>query len=313
MLSYILRRLLSLLPILAGVSFVAFFLIKLVPGDPVQALLGLEANPQAIATLRQQYGLDRPLLEQYLIWMGRVIRGDLGQSIQTHLPVSGMIRQAMGTTTQLSIAALLLSLLIAIPAGVMSATRKNTLVDFVASFSALGGLSLPSFWLGILLILGFSVTFPLFPSSGSVLLFDDVAQGLRHLVLPTITLGTALAAATMRMTRASMLETVHQDYIRTARARGLADNAVLYKHALRNALLPVITLVGIQMGQLLGGVVVTETVFALPGIGKLTVDAIFARDYPIVQGTVMVMGALFVVINLFTDLIYCALDPRIRY
>lgn len=313
MLKYIVGRLMALVPILFGVSVVAFLLVKLIPGDPVQAMLGLEATPEAIRTLRHQYGFDRPLYEQFGRWLWRVLQGDLGNSVQTHLPVARMIADAIGPTAQLSIAGLLVSLIIAIPAGVLSATRKNSLVDLVASFSALGGLSLPSFWLGILLILFFSVTLQILPSSGTVSIVTDPLQALRHLILPTATLGTALAAATMRMTRASMLETLRQDYLRTATAKGLPQHTVIYKHGLRNALLPVITLVGIQMGQLLGGVVVTETVFALPGLGKLTVDAIFARDYPIVQGTVLLMGALFVLINLVTDLLYCVLDPRIRY
>jgi peptide/nickel transport system permease protein len=309
----IVTRLLALVPILLGVSFVAFLLVKLIPGDPIQAMLGLEASPDALRTLRHQYGFDRPLYEQFTLWLWRVLHGDLGHSVQTHLPVARMIQEAVGPTAQLSVAGLLLSLIIAIPAGVLSATRKNSLVDLVASFSALGGLSLPSFWLGILLILFFGVSLQLLPSSGAVSVFADPLQALRHLVLPTVTLGTALAAATMRMTRAAVLETLQQDYMRTATAKGLPARTVIYKHGLRNALLPVITLVGIQMGQLLGGVVVTETVFALPGLGKLTVDAIFARDYPIMQGTVLLMGALFVVINLVTDLLYCVLDPRIRY
>lgn len=313
MLSYILTRLLNLVPILIGVSFVAFMLIHLVPGDPIEAMVGMEADQQTIDTLRARYGLDRPLLEQYVIWLGRIAQGDFGRSIQARRPVLTMIGQALSPTAVLSVAALILSLLIAIPAGVLSATRKNSLVDFVATFSALGGLSLPSFWLGILLILMFSISIPLFPSSGSVSLLDDPIQGLRHLVLPTITLGTALAATTMRMTRAAVLETLQQDYIRTATAKGLSRNTVIFKHSLGNALLPVITLVGIQMGQLLGGVVVTETVFAWPGLGKLTVDAIFARDYPIVQGAILIMATLFVLINLLTDLLYTLLDPRIEY
>jgi peptide/nickel transport system permease protein len=310
---YILRRLVSLVPILLGVSLVTFLLVQLVPGDPVQAMLGFEANQQTVDALRVRYGLDRPVWEQYFVWLGNILQGDFGRSIQTRRPVLEMVLQALGPTAQLAIAAILLSLVISIPAGIASATRKNTPLDILATFSALTGLSVPSFWLGILLILGFSVALPIFPSSGAVAFSQDPWQALRHLALPTITLGTALAAATMRMTRSSMLETLSQDFIRTARAKGLSSHKVIYKHGLRNALLPVLTLLGIQMGQLLGGVVVTETVFAWPGLGKLTVDAIFARDYPIVQAAVFIMALLFVLINLVTDIFYTFLDPRIKY
>lgn len=313
MLKYILGRLASLLPILFGVSLFAFLLVHLVPGDPVEAMVGLEASQESIDALRSTYGLDRPLHEQYVLWIGNVVQGDFGRSVQSRRPVSGLILQALGPTAQLAICALILSLIISIPAGIASATRKNTLADYVATFSALGGLSLPSFWIGILLILGFSVNLAWFPSSGNASLFQEPLRALHHLVLPTVTLGTALAAATMRMTRATMLETLSQDYVRTARAKGLPRRLVVYKHALRNAIMPVITLLGIQMGQLLGGVVVTETVFAWPGLGKLTVDAIFARDYPIVQGAVLTTALLFVVINLLTDIAYTFLDPRVRY
>lgn len=313
MLKFLLGRIASLVPILFGVSLFAFLLVHLVPGDPVEAMLGLEATQENIDALRQSYGLDRPLYEQYGIWIGNVLQRDFGRSIQTRRPVVDLIGQALWPTAQLAFSALLLSLLIAIPAGIASSTRKNTVVDYVATFSALGGLSLPSFWIGILLILGFSVNLSWFPSSGNAPLFQEPLRALHHLVLPSITLGTALAAATMRMTRATMLETLSQDFVRTARAKGLSQHNVVYRHTLRNAIMPVVTLLGIQMGQLLGGVVVTETVFAWPGLGKLTVDAIFARDYPIVQGAVLTMALLFVVINLLTDVIYTFLDPRIRY
>lgn len=313
MLRFLLTRLASLIPVLFGVSLFTFLIVHLVPGDPVAAMMGLQASEETIEVLRNKYGLNRPLYEQYVLWIGNVLQGDFGRSIQARQPVSHLILQALWPTAQLTVAAVLLSLLIAIPAGIGSATRKNTVVDYVATFSALGGISLPSFWIGILLILGFSVHLSLLPSSGSAPLLREPVQAVLHLVLPTITLGTALAAATMRMTRASMLETLAQDYVRTATAKGLSRNHVIYKHALRNAVMPVVTLLGIQVGQLLGGVVVTETVFAYPGLGKLTVDAIFARDYPIVQGAVLTMALLFVLINLATDVIYTFLDPRIKF
>jgi peptide/nickel transport system permease protein len=306
------RRLLALVPVLFGLSVLSFGLLALVPGDPVTAMLGIEADPAAIATLRAKYALDQPLPLRFLAWFGHVLQGDLGRSIQTGRPVLSMIMDALPPTLELSLAALLISLAIAIPAGIISAARRNGATDFVASLIALCGLSLPSFWLGILLIIGFSITLPLLPSSGYAPLFEQPLEALRHLVLPAVTLGAAMAAATMRMTRAAMIETLSADYIRTALAKGLSRRRIVWLHALRNALLSVITLVGLQLGQLLGGVFITESVFSWPGIGKLTVDAIFARDYPVVQGTILFTATLFVLINLGTDLLYGVLDPRQR-
>lgn len=312
MLRYIAYRLMALVPILLGTSFVSFGLIHLVPGDPVVAMLGLEADAQSIQALREKLALDRPVLVQYVAWLGNVLTGDFGRSIQGERAVASLVFNALVPSAQLATAALAVSLLIAIPAGVIAARHRNASKDIAASIVALCGLSLPSFWLGVLLILAFSVHWPLFPSSGYVAPFADPAAHLRHLVLPAVTLGAALAAATMRMTRATMIEVLRADYIRTARAKGLTERTVIWRHALRNTTIPLITLIGIQLGQLLGGVVVTETVFAWPGIGKLTVDAIFGRDYPVVQATILVTAALFVFINLITDLAYAMLDPRIR-
>ncbi len=305
-------RLLSLLPVLFGMCVLSFGLLALVPGDPVTAMLGLEADPAAIATLRARYALDQPLPLRFLAWFGHVLTGDLGRSIQTGRPVLAMIADALVPTLQLGAAAMLISLLIALPAGIVAATRRNGVADLVASFIALCGLSLPSFWLGILLILGLSIAVPLLPSSGYAPFLGQPGAAFAHLVLPALTLGAAMAAATMRMTRSAMIEVLSADYIRTARAKGAPPRRVVWRHALRNALLPVVTLVGLQMGQLLGGVVITESVFSWPGIGKLTVDAIFARDYPVVQGSILVTATLFVLINLGTDLLYTALDPRLR-
>jgi peptide/nickel transport system permease protein len=308
----ILRRLLALLPVLFGICVLSFGLLAMVPGDPVTAMLGLEADPGAIATLRAKYALDRPLPLRFASWLLHVLQGDLGRSIETGRPVLAMIGDALGPTVELSLAALLISLAIAIPAGVLSATRRNGMTDVLASLIALCGLSLPSFWLGILLILGFSIALPLLPSSGYAPLLSQPLDALRHLVLPAVTLGAAMAAATMRMTRAAMIEVLSADYIRTAVAKGVGHRRVVWLHALRNALLSVVTLIGLQLGQLLGGVFITESVFSWPGIGKLTVDAIFARDYPVVQGTILVTATLFVLINLGTDLLYGVLDPRQR-
>ena len=308
----VLTRLLSLLPVLFGTSLVSFFLIRLVPGDPVLALLGLEADNAAIAALRQKLALDQPLVVQYLSWLGNVLTGDFGRSIQGGREVFPLLIGALGPTALLALAALLMSLAIALPAGIVAATRRNSAADYSASFLALCGLSMPSFWLGVLLILGLSIWLPIFPSSGYASPLASPAEFLRHLVLPALTLGAALAAATMRMTRATMLEVLRSDYVRTAKAKGLAERSVVLRHALPNAQIPIITLIGIQIGQLLGGVVITETVFSWPGIGKLTVDAIFARDYPVVQGAVLLTAALFVLINFATDVIYTLVDPRVR-
>jgi peptide/nickel transport system permease protein len=309
---YLATRLISLIPILFGTSVVAFFLVRLVPGDPAIALLGMEADARSLAALRQQLALDQPIIVQYVTWLGHILTGDFGRSIQGGRAVFPLLMGALAATALLSAAALVISLVIAIPAGIVAATRRNSGADYAASFLALCGLSLPSFWLGILLILTFSIYLPLFPASGYVSPLVDPIAYLRHLVLPAVTLGAALAAATMRMTRATMLEVLRADYIRTARAKGLSRRSVIWGHALANARIPIVTLLGIQLGQLLGGVVITETVFSWPGIGKLTVDAIFARDYPVVQGAVLLTATLFVLINLLTDLIYTALDPRVR-
>jgi peptide/nickel transport system permease protein len=309
---YVATRVASLIPILLGTSIVAFFLIRLVPGDPAIALLGLEADETAIAALRRQLALDQSVVVQYVSWLGHILAGDFGRSIQGGRDVFSMLLDALAPTAILAVAALTVSLVISIPAGIIAATRRNSALDYIASFIALCGLSMPSFWLGILLILAFSISIPLFPASGYVSPLLDPGAHLRHLVLPALTLGAALAAATMRMTRATMLEVLRADYVRTARAKGLSRRSVIWGHALGNARIPIVTLVGIQLGQLLGGVVITETVFSWPGIGKLTVDAIFARDYPVVQGAVLLTATLFVLINLATDLIYTVLDPRVR-
>lgn len=306
------ERLAALVPVLFGLSALTYGLLALVPGDPVVTLLGLEATPEAIATLRARYALDQPLPLRFLSWLGHAVTGDLGRSIQTGRPVLGMVGAALVPTLQLAAAALLASLAIALPAGVTAATRRGRLPDAAASLAALAGLSLPSFWLGILLILTFSIRLPWLPSSGYVPFSQAPLEAFRHLLLPALTLGAALAAATMRMTRSAMLDVLPSEFIRTALAKGLTGRRVVWRHALRPALAPIVTLVALQLGQLLGGVVVTETVFAWPGIGKLIVDAIFARDYPVVQGAILVTATLFVLTNLLADMLCLAIDPRTR-
>ncbi len=305
-------RLIALIPVLLGLSVLTYGLLAMVPGDPVVTMLGLEADAQSVATLRARYALDQPLPVRFLSWLGHALRGDLGRSIQTGRPVLAMVGTALVPTLQLAGAALMVSLLIALPAGVVAATRRGRAADAAASLAALAGLSLPSFWLGILLILAFSIHLPMLPSSGYAAFTQAPLEALRHLVLPAMTLGAALAAATMRMTRGAMLDVLPADFVRTARAKGLRNRRVVWRHALRPALAPVITLIGLQLGQLLGGVVVTETVFAWPGVGKLIVDAIFARDYPVVQGAILVTATLFVVVNLLADTLCLAIDPRTR-
>lgn len=305
-------RILSVIPVLFGLCVLSYTLLAMIPGDPVTAMLGMDATPEAVATLRAKFALDQPLPIRFLSWFGHLLTGDLGRSIQTGRPVLNMVMTALIPTMELGLAALIISLVIAIPAGVISASRRNSAADYGVSLLSLAGLSLPSFWLALLLVLFLSIRLQLFPSSGHVPFTEDPWTALHHIVLPAITLGVAMAASTMRMTRAAMLEVLNADYIRTARAKGLPFRKVVWKHALRNALIPVTTLVGLQLGQLMGGVVVTETVFAWPGIGKLTVDAIFARDYPVVQGAILASAVLFVFINLATDLLYAVLDPRLR-
>ena len=308
----IVTRVLSVIPVLFGLCVLSYTLLAMIPGDPITAMLGMDATPEAIAALRAKFALDEPLPLRFISWFGHLLIGDLGRSIQSGRPVLSMVMTAMVPTMQLGLAALLISLVIAIPAGVISAARRNSVADYSVSLISLAGLSLPSFWLAILLVLFLSIRLQIFPSSGYVPIGEDPVGALRHITLPAITLGVAMAASTMRMTRAAMLDVLNADYIRTARAKGLPFRRVVWKHALRNALIPVTTLVGLQLGQLMGGVVVTETVFAWPGIGKLTVDAIFARDYLVVQGAILASAVLFVFINLATDLLYATLDPRLR-
>jgi peptide/nickel transport system permease protein len=263
--------------------------------------------------LREKLGLDRSLVEQYLHWLLRILTGDFGRSTQSGRAIFPMMMEALGPTVLLALAALAIALATAIPAGIIAATNRNSPLDWALSFLSLCGLSLPSFLVAILLILGLAVYAPFLPASGYVSPMVSPLEHLRHIVLPALTLATALAAATMRMTRAAMLDELGKDYVRTARAKGLTRWRVVVRHVLPNAEIPILTLLGIQFGQLLGGVVITETVFSWPGIGKLTVDAIFARDYPVLQGSLLLTGAIFMLINLITDVIYTIIDPRVHY
>jgi ABC-type dipeptide/oligopeptide/nickel transport system permease component len=298
------QRILYALPVVIVVASGVFFLIHLVPGDPVEQMLGERAQAADVEQLRRSLGLDRPLGEQYVNYLGRVARGDLGTSYRFNAPVSDLILARYPATIELTLAALLVALLLAIPAGVQSAVHRGTWRDRLLGFLSLLGLSFPNFALAPVAILIFSITLDWLPVSGY--------GGLAHLVLPALTLGAALAAILTRMVRAAMLEELGQDYVRTARAKGLAERGVLYRHTLRNGLISVVTVVGLQFGALLAGAMVTETIFSWPGIGRLTLQAINSRDYPLVQGCFLAISLTYIVVNLLTDLVYTLVDPRIR-
>ncbi len=313
---YLAGRLLAIVPVVVLVSVAAFSFIHLLPGDPVIALIGTSGQsltPQQLQAKRHDLGLDRPLPVQYLSWAGDALTGDLGRSAVTHQTIVKALRDRFPITLQLAVASFIISLLIALPTGIVAAYRRNSLLDRVMTVFALAGVAMPSFWLGILLILVFAVQVHWLPPSGYVSFGSSAREWLRHLLLPALTLGAVQAAVVMRQTRSSLLEVLNEDYVRTARAKGLAERKVVLLHALRNALLPVVTVAGLQVSRLLGGAVVIETVFALPGFGRYGVDAIFIRDYPVVQAVVLVTAVIVVLTNLFTDLLYGVLDPRIRY
>ena len=304
MFRYITTRLFYLLPVVWLVVSVVFLLIHLVPGDPIQQMLGEGAASADIEAARHAYGLDVPLGQQYVNYWKGVLHGDLGKSLRLNQNVSSVIVQAYPATITLTICALIVAVILSVPAGVRSALRRNRWDDRVLSFVSLLGLSFPNFALGPILILFFAIGLGWLPVSGS--------GTFAHLILPSLTLGGALAAILTRMVRTSMLEELSQDYIRTARAKGLSENAVVYRHALRNALIPVVTVLGLQFGALLAGAIVTETIFSWPGIGRMTITAISNRDYFLVQGCILCIGLTYVLVNLFTDLVYSALNPRIR-
>lgn len=313
MTTYIIRRLLLAIPVLLGVSFLVFASVRLVPGDPAMAIAGELATPELVAQVRQEMGLDRPLLVQYVIYLERVLQGDLGHSVRSGLPVAAEIANRLPKTLQLAVLSLLFASAIGIPLGVLSATRANTWVDSLSMALALVGVSMPIFWLGLMLMIFFSVLLPRWLGLPGPVLPPTGTGTWKHLVMPVMALAATSMAIQARMTRACMLEVLRMDYVRTARAKGVAERWVIYRHALRNALIPIVTIIGLQFGTLLGGAVLTETVFAWPGLGRLLVDAIGYRDYPVIQGTVLVVTLGFVLVNLAVDLLYAYLDPRIRY
>jgi peptide/nickel transport system permease protein len=309
LLRYVARRLLVLLPVLLGVSVLVFVLIHLAPGDPITTMLGVHARtPGEAARLRHLLGLDQPLPVQYVKWLGRVVRGDFGDSLYAHVPVIDLIAERLPLTLELTLVSMVLSVAVGIPFGVLSATRKDSLIDNLGRVLAMVGVSMPVFWLGLLLIIVFALRLGVLPPGGSVADHGPVA-----LVLPSVTLAASFTAIVVRLTRSSVLEVLGEDYVRTAHAKGLPPALVSYRHALSNALIPVVTVVGLQTGTLLSGAVLTETIFALPGLGRLMVDAVGARDYPLVLASVLFVAVVYVVLNLLVDVTYALLDPRVRY
>ncbi|HXA95993.1 MAG TPA: ABC transporter permease [Candidatus Dormibacteraeota bacterium] len=312
---YVARRILLALPVLVGVSLLVFGVMRLAPGDPAAIMLGAQATAEDVARLRRDLGLDRPVAVQYLQWMGRVLQGDLGRSIPLGREVLPEVLLRFKATVLLTSGALLIAVAMGLAAGIVSATRQYSWLDKLSMAIAVTGVSLPVFWTGIMLILVFALSLRWFPSAGMVSPYGSGggADLLWHLALPAVTLGTASAAAVARLTRSSVLEIIRQDYVRAARAKGLTERAVIARHVLKNALNPILTVVGVQVGYLLGGAILTETVFSWPGLGSMMVRAIQARDYPLVQGGVLLIATTFVVVNLIVDLLYAVFDPRIRY
>lgn len=310
--AYLARRLLLMVPVAFLVSLVVFYLIHLVPGDPAQIMLGEEHNPQALAAVRHQLGLDRPLPVQYVAWIGAAAHGDLGRSVRTGQPVVQMIGERLPATLELGGAALLWSLALSIPLGALAAIRRGSPIDLLATGLTTAGVSVPHFVTGLLLILVIGVGLRLLPSGGFVPFGLSPGDNLARLVLPALTLGTSSAAINLRFTRSSMLDVLGQDYVRTAQAKGASWVRVVSVHALKNALIPVVTVIGIQVGDIIQGALVTETIFSWPGVGKLAVDSIYGRDYTIIQGIVLLAAFTYLAVNLLVDLAYAWLDPRIR-
>ncbi len=309
---FLIRRLLLTIPVLFFVSVIVFSLISLIPGDPARVMLGEEASKEALDALRKEMGLNRPAYMRYLLWLSHVARGDLGRSVRDGRPVLDTLLLKLPVTVELAITSLLVAWVIAVPAGMVAAWKQRTALDYAATTVALAGISIPNFWLGIMMIYLLAVNIRLLPPSGYIEPWIDPVRNLKLMVMPSVVLGTALAALVMRLLRSSMLEVLSTDYIRTARAKGLDDVVVLIRHAMKNAMIPVVTVMGLQLSGLLGGAVITESIFAVPGLGRLTVDSILTRDYPMVQGVVLFAALAVVVTNLIVDLMYAVLDPRIR-
>ena len=312
MYAFLTRRLATILPTLLFVTVLIFGLQQLLPGDPAKVLAGEDQDPTVVAHLREKMHLDKPLPVQYFYWLGGVLRGDLGESLRIQKPVTALIAEKLPVTIELALLAIVIALVIGIPAGIVSAIAKGTWWDYAANAVALWGLSTPNFWLGIMMILLFSVLLGWLPASGFVSPFVDLKANLAAMIMPAFVLGNAIAAVLMRHTRSAMLQVMSSDYVRTARAKGLDERVVILKHGLRNALTPIITLGALELGTLLSGAVLTEQVFSIPGFGKLIVDAVFNRDYAVVQGVVLFTATAYIVLNLLADIAYFMVNPRLR-
>ena len=323
---YIARRLLQMIPLLIGISILVFLLVHLSPGDPIRMLLGEDATDEDVARLNEVYGFDQPLHIQYFRWLSNALQGNLGVSIRQGISVSTLIFERLGATLELAVVSVLIAVGLGVPLGIIAAVNRGTITDYATMILALIGVSTPGFWLGLILLSHVALKvdfFPIFGRDGSIfyglwvlvtqLRVDELITGLRYIILPAFSIGTGMMAIIARLTRSSLLEVLGKDYIRTARAKGLDAKIVILKHALRNALMPVVTIIGIQFGAMLGGAVVTETVFAWPGVGRLVVNAISQRDFPIIQGGVLMMAIIFTLVNLMVDLSYALINPRIRY
>ena len=310
---YVIRRVVATIPVALIVGIVAFFLVHLTPGDPAQFFLDPDAPPEEVERVRERLGLDQPIHVQFISWFGGVLQGDLGTSLHHRRPVFEMFARAFPASAYLTVTALFLAIVIAIPLGILSAIKQNTWIDRFATTFVLIGMAMPNFWFGILLILLFSVTLGWLPVQGFVRPTEDFVASLRHLILPSIALGYSGAALIARMTRSSMLEVLRQDYVRTARSKGIRENTINYKHALANAFNPILTVLGLTVVALISGNLVVELVFNYPGVGRLVIDSVFRRDYPVIQGSLLLIAAITIIVNLMVDLLYAVTDPRIRY
>jgi peptide/nickel transport system permease protein len=311
--SYLLQRIGLALVVIWGVTLAVFMIIHIVPGDPARVILGAYASDESVAAIRERLGLNRPFLEQYGTWLGNALQGNLGSSLITSQPVAPQLTQRLGPTIELAVASLLIGLAIAFPVGIISAVKPGSKIDIIASFFSQIGVSIPSFWMGILLVLLFSLTLGWLPPSGYTPIIEDPADWLSHLILPAITTGIVSASILTRFIRSAMLDVMYQNYMQTARAKGLTENLVINRHGLRNAMINIVTIIGLQMTALLSGVVITEVVFGWPGLGRLSLDAVLDRDYPMLQGAVLTIAVMVTLINLIVDLLYFFLDPRIEY
>lgn len=309
---YLLRRLLLAIPVILLVTIMVFSLMHLIPGDPATVILGQEATPEAVVAMRAQLGLDKPIIIQYLVWLWGVLHGNLGRSLVDNTPVAKLILQRLPVTLELTVGTFIIAILIAIPAGILSAVRRGTWVDYLSSGFALGGMSVPHFWLGMMFIVLFAVKLAWLPASGYVPFTQNPMGNMATMIMPMVVTGLREAAVLMRMVRSSLLEVLDADYIRTAYSKGLKERTVILNHALKNAFVPVLTSSGLMIAGLLGGLVITETIFSIPGYGKLIVDSIYTRDFVTVQGAILVSALLVVFVNLIVDLLYTVIDPRIK-